>query len=179
MRPLNIWKKIKKPFGIGLTLIISIAVSFGGLHFSNGKAEPIFSEVLGAFMPLAVFNTGFSVLLFNYIDSISKDISSIDGNHSKIKSALISLSALKKEVVVTASLIVALLILEVTIKGVAESIDSKNIPFESFYWVLISIRFCAFVLAILAVSEQIRGLIVAIEYRNVIHAGKSSKNLEN
>jgi len=170
----KIWKRINKPVFVGLSILASIFVCFSSLHMSDGAAEIIFSEILGSFSALVIFGTTLSVALFNYIDNISKDISALDSESHKIEKALESLSSLKKEVVVNACLILGLLIIEFAAKGLAKSISPEKIPFESFNWAVISVRFSIFVLAIMAASEQIRGLLVAIEYRSVIHAGKSS-----
>ena len=168
------WIRIKKPIVVGFSLLLSILVCFLSLHISDGSAKIIFTEVLGSFSALVIFGTTLSVALFNYIDNISKDVSDIEADRNKIETALTGLSDLKKEVVINASLILSLLIVELAAKGLVKSIAPENIPFESFYWVVISVRFSIFVLAIMAASEQIRGLLVAIEYRNVIHAGKNS-----
>jgi hypothetical protein len=171
---LRAWKRIKKPILVGLVILMSIFICFLSLHLSDGSSEIIFAELLGSFSVLVIFGTTLSVALFNYIDNISKDISIVDAESTKIENALESLSVLKKEVIVNAGLILALLFIELAAKGLVKSIPPENIPFESFNWVVISVRFSFFVLAIMAASEQIRGLLVAIEYRGVIHVGKSS-----
>ena len=171
---LKIWKRSRKPLIVGFAISISIIVCFGSLHFTDGAAAPIFSEILASFNVLVIFGTSFSVLLFSYIDNISKDVSALNSNRDKIGVALSSLGEVKKEVVINTGLIIFLLILELAVKGLEQSMPPKKIPFESFGWVVLSGRFSIFVLAILAASEQIRGLLVAIEYRSVIHAGKSS-----
>lgn len=171
MQQSKIWKKLKKPLMVGFYIIASLVVCFASLYATDGGAEVIFSEILSAFSALAIFATA----LFNYVDNISKDVSSIQGDGDKISKALGGLSALKKEVIVNAGLILALLIMELALKGISKSISPDKIPFQSFYWVVFSLRFSFFTLAILAVSEQIRGFLVAIDYRDVIHAGKSSK----
>lgn len=170
----KIWRKIKKQVIVGAVLGLSMVFSFLSMHISEGKAESVFFEILSSFTVLTIFATTLSIALFNYIDGISKDISGIDADRSKIKNALLGLSALKKEVIINAGLIISLLIIDLTIKGISKSVPENIVPFDNFYWVIIAIRFSIFVLAILAVSEQIRGLLVAIEYRNVIHAGKIS-----
>lgn len=176
MQQSKIWKKIKKPLMVGFYIIASLIVCFASLHATDSVAAAIFSEVLSAFSALAIFATALSVALFNYVDNISKDLSAIDGDADKISTALTGLAALKKEVIVNAGLILALLIMELTLKGISKSISPDTIPFQNFYWVALSIRFSCFTLALLAISEQIRGLLVAIDYRNIIHAGKSSNN---
>ena len=170
----RIWKRTSKPLIVGFAISVSIIVCFASLHATDGAAAPIFSEILASFPALVIFGTTLSVALFNYIDNISKDVSALDSDSDKIGIALTSLGALKKEVVINAGLIIVLLVLELAAKGLEQSIPPKNIPFESFGWVVLSGRFSIFILAILAASEQIRGLLVAIEYRAVIHAGKSS-----
>ena len=170
----RIWKRTRKPLIVGFAISVSIIVCFASLHITDGGAAPIFSEILVSFPALVIFGTTLSVALFSYIDNISKDVSALDSDREKIGIALTSLGALKKEVVINAGLIICLLVLERAAKGLEQSIPPQNIPFESFGWVVLSGRFSIFVLAILAASEQIRGLLVAIEYRSVIHAGKSS-----
>lgn len=174
MQQSKIWKKIKKPFIVGFYIIASLAVCFSSLHATDGVVEAIFTEMLSAFSALTVFATALSVALFNYVDNISKDLFAVEGDADKISTALTRLSELKKEVIVNAGLILALLVTELTLKGISESISPDKIPFQSFYWAALSLRFSFFTLALLAVSEQIRGLLVAIDYRNVIHAGKNS-----
>jgi drug/metabolite transporter (DMT)-like permease len=174
MQQSKIWKKIKKPLLVGFYIVASLVVCFASLHATDGGAEEIFFEILSAFSALAIFATALSIALFNYIDNISKDLSAVQGDANKISKALGRLSVLKKEVIVNAGLILTLLVLELALKGVSKSISPDKTPFQSFYWVVFSLRFSFFTLAILAVSEQIRGLLVAIDYRNVIHAGKSS-----
>lgn len=170
----KIWEKIKKPLLVGFYIAASLAVCFVVLHATEGAAEVIFSEVLSAFSALAIFATALSVALFNYVDNISKDVSAVEGNADKISKALDGLAALKKEVIVNAGLILALLVMELALKGISKSTSPDKTPFEFFHWVVFSLRFSFFTLAILAVSEQIRGLLVAVDYRNVIHARKSS-----
>lgn len=170
----RIWKRTRKPLIVGFSISISIIFCFASLHFTNGAVAPIFSEILASFPALVIFGTTLSVALFNYIDNISKDVSALDGNRDKIGVALSSLGRLKKEVIINAGLIIFLLFLELAAKGLEKSISPRQIPFDSFGWVVLSGRFSIFVLAILAASEQIRGLLVAIEYRSLIHTGKSS-----
>jgi len=170
----RIWKRARKPLIVGFAISVSIIVCFASLHITDGGAAPIFSEILASFNVIVLVGTSFSVLLFSYIDNISKDVSALNSNTDKIGVALSSLGEVKKEVVINVGLIIGLLVLELAAKGLEQSIPPQNIPFESFGWVVLSGRFSIFVLAILAASEQIRGLLVAIEYRSVIHAGKSS-----
>jgi hypothetical protein len=170
------WARIRKPLIVGFFIAASIVICFFLLHLTGGAAEVVFKEVLGSFSAIAIFGTTLSVALFNYVDNISKDVGNLKGDKEKIKNALSGLSLLKKEVVVNAGFILALLVLELAVKGLMKSIPPSDIPFNGFYWVALSIRFSLFSLAVLAASEQIRGLLVAIEYRNLIHAGKSSNN---
>lgn len=170
---LKAWERIKKPVVVGLSIITSLFACFLILHVSDGAFEIILAELQRAFYPLVIVATTLSVVLFNYIDSISKDISVIDAEHLKVKIALESLSELKKEVIVNAVLIFVLLLIDLAATGITKFISPENIPFEYFDWVVMSARFSIFVLAIMAAVEQIRGLLVAIDYRSVIHAGKS------
>lgn len=171
----KIWTKVKKPLFLGSLICLSIILCFISLHFTQGTAEIVFSEVLETFNALTILGTTLSIALFNYVDNISKDVSELSANDGKINKALSELSALKREIILNAGLILVLFIIEKALSGVSNSVSIENAPFEIFHWVILSLRFTVFVLAIFAVSEQIRGLIVAIEYRNVIQLGKSSQ----
>jgi hypothetical protein len=171
----KIWTKLKKSLVVGFVIAISILVCFLSMHLSGGAAEMLFSEMLEAFSVLAIFGTTLSVALFNYIDSISKDVSALDADSEKVGEALTKLSELKKEVILNAGLILTLLVIELSTRGLGKSITLQSTSADTLNWFLISVRFSIFILAIMAASEQIRGLLVAIGYRNLIHTGKSYK----
>jgi len=142
------------------------------MHASDGRGASIFKEITSTFTVLTIFITTLSVALFNYIDNISKEIIEINADQNKINHATQSLTLLKKEVVANAVLIIALLVIQLTIKGISDSLQGEYTPFENFHLMTLSVRFTLFVLAIYAAIEQVRGFFVAIEYRNIIHNKK-------
>tara|TARA_R110001583_G_scaffold186478_1_gene347241 strand:+ start:2123 stop:2653 length:531 start_codon:yes stop_codon:yes gene_type:complete len=168
------WEKLRKPILIGAYIISSMVVCFLSLHFTDAATEVLFEEVLKAFPTLSLFGTTLSVALFTYVDNISKEISAIRASKKKLERALSELGSLKREVIINSVFIIALYILDLAAKGVVKAFAPDTAPFEFFFWMILSIRFSLFTLAVLAVSVQVRGLLVAIEYRNVIHSKKAS-----
>lgn len=164
MQPLKLLKRIKKPFLIGVYILSSLFLSFLTLHLTNGSAKQIFDDVLNHFYVLVVFMSAMSVAFFNNIDSITKDILAINVEPNKIETAVINLSLLKKEVIENAALIVILFFIELLIKG----IQTYYKPFDNFEWIMLSIRLSIFLLATLAVYQQIRGFITATKFRDTL-----------
>lgn len=170
----RIRNKIKKPSIIGLFIVVSFIVCFYSLHITGGKISPLFSETLKAFMILAGFGTTMSLFLITYADGISKELSTAKKDENKKAAAVEMLSELKKEVVVNACFIITLFIIELAAKGVSDSFQDKAIPFEGFEFTLLALRFVIFMVAILAVVDQIRGLLVAFKCKKIIHLNSNA-----
>lgn len=85
MQQSMIWKKIKKPFQVGIFIAVSFFLSFIALNFSEGIAGVVIEEIMGAFIVLITFTTALSIFLFNYVDGISKDVAGIEGEKEKIQ----------------------------------------------------------------------------------------------
>ena len=173
MQQSMLWKKIKKPFQVGLFIASSFFLSFVALHFSEGMLRAVIEEVMGAFIAVIAFTSSLSVLLFNYVDGISKDVAGIEEVKEKIQLAVNKLDALKHEIIETAVLMIVLLVIELALKGISSAfINEINDSNHLTEWVILSIRFTCFTLSLLAVSEQIKGLLVAIEFRSLLFKGK-------
>lgn len=173
MQQSMIWEKIKKPFQVGLYIAVSFCLSFIALDFSQGKVGAIIEEIMGAFIVLITITSALSFVLFNYVDGISKDVSGIEGTKEKIQLAIDRLDDLKHEIIETVVLIFALLVLELALKGILSAfIDKINDSNHLIEWVTLSIRFTCFNLAMLAVSEQVKGLLVAIRFRSLLFREK-------
>jgi hypothetical protein len=173
MQQSMIWKKIKKPFQVGLFIAASFFLSFFALHFSEGMLRAVMEEIMGAFIAVIAFTSTLSVLLFNYVDGISKDVAGIEGVKEKIQLAISRLDALKREIIETAVLLIVLLVIELAFKGISSTFIGKiNDSTHLIEWAILSVRFTCFTLAILAVWEQVKGLLVAIEFRSLLFKGK-------
>ena len=173
MQQSMIWKKIKKQFQVGLFIAASFFLSFVALHFSEGMLRAIIEEVMGAFIAVIACTSTLSVLLFNYVDGISKDVAGIEGIKEKIQLAINRLDALKREIIETAVLLIVLLVIELALKGISSAlINNINDSNHLIEWVILSIRFTCFTLSLLAASEQVNGLLVAIEFRSLLFTGK-------
>lgn len=168
----KIWERIKKPALVFFGLAVFMIIPFSVLHYTGGAAKLIFTEILRAFPTAAIFTTTLSMALFSYIDNISKDLLNTKGSADKIQIAIDSLAELKREVIANAALMICLLIIELSIKGLHESLLGSSS--EEIKWLVLSARFSLFLLALWAAAEQVRGLLVAIDYRSVLHRGESS-----
>jgi uncharacterized protein (DUF983 family) len=70
---------------------------------------------------------------------------------------------------------IVLLVFELAFKGISSAFIGKiNDSNHLIEWMILSIRFTCFTLAILAVREQVKGLLVAIEFRSLLFKGKKS-----
>ncbi|RTL18097.1 MAG: hypothetical protein EKK55_21630, partial [Rhodocyclaceae bacterium] len=104
-----------------LLLGLSSAACYGVLKLTNGSAAPVFEEILTAFLVVAMLLSAMSVAMFTYLDNIAKDLTELrnEVNRSNYTVAHEKLTDLKREVLYNGALIVFLLILERSTKGVA------------------------------------------------------------
>ncbi len=92
------------------------------------------------------------------------------GNRGKPTDTQEKLTLLKREVLYNGALIVCLLILERSIKGVAAYLTTE-LPPQSAALILevsIPLRVALFVASLWAATTQLKGLLVAAEFRDVI-----------
>ena len=155
------------------TLAFSAALLF--TYYAKSLAETIFQELLSAFVVLTLITGSLSYVLYEYIDSVSKDVAS-DGknkNKSNYNAVIESLTELKKEILVNAFAVVFLLVLERIANGF--SLIFPVIDTEPFNWpwaCAISVRFACFWLSVVIAAIQFRGFIIANDYRTIISRGK-------
>ena len=152
-----------------VTVTFSICISL--LWISDGSASPIFEEILSTFNVIATLLATLSVVMFNYIENISKDLGEIrkDVKRTEFCVVIDALSSLKREILLNGGLIVTLLILEKTIKGLSLYLFSY-IPegkLALFLYFILSLRFSFFCVSVFAASIQLKGFITAIEYRDI------------
>ena len=158
-------------FKLLLLLSISSAACFGVLRLTNGSAASVFEEILTAFLVVAMLLSAMSVAMFTYFDNIAKDLTEL---RNEVKRASYSvahekLTLLKREVLYNGALIVFLLILERSTKGVAGYLTTQ-LPQNASLIVEISVplRMAFFVTSVWAASAQLNGFLVAAEFRDVI-----------
>ncbi len=112
-----------------------------------------------------------SVAMFTYLDNIAKDLTELrnEVNRSNYTVAHEKLTDLKREVLYNGALIVFLLILERSTKGVAGFLTTQ-LPQNASLIVEITVplRVALFVTSVWAASVQLKGFLVAAEFRDVI-----------
>ena len=154
-----------------LLLGLSSAACYGVLKLTNGSAAPVFEEILTAFLVVAMLLSAMSVAMFTYLDNIAKDLTELrnEVNRSKYTVAHEKLTDLKREVLYNGALIVFLLILERSTKGVAGFLTTQ-LPQNASLIVEITVplRVALFVTSVWAASVQLKGFLVAAEFRDVI-----------
>ena len=154
-----------------LLLSMSAAACFGVLRLTNGSAAPAFEEILTVFFVLATLLPAMSIAMFAYLDNIAKDLTELrsEVNRPDYLVAHEKVTVLKREVIYNGALIFFLLILERSIKGVAGYLTtqlSQNAPV--IVEVSVPLRVVLFVTAVWAASAQLKGFLVALEFRDVI-----------
>ena len=154
-----------------LLLGLSSAACYGVLRLTNGSAAPVFEEILTAFLVVAMLLSAMSVAMFTYLDNIAKDLTELrnEVNRSNYTVAHEKLTDLKREVLYNGALIVFLLILERSTKGVAGFLTTQ-LPQNASLIVEITVplRVALFVTSVWAASVQLKGFLVAAEFRDVI-----------
>ncbi len=154
-----------------LLLGLSSAACYGVLKLTNGSAAPVFEEILTAFLVVAMLLSAMSVAMFTYLDNIAKDLTELrnEVNRSNYTVAHEKLTDLKREVLYNGALIVFLLILERSTKGVAGFLTTQ-LPQNASLIVEITVplRVALFVTSVWAASVQLKGFLVAAEFRDVI-----------
>ena len=142
------------------------------LKLSNGSAVVVFEEILTAFLVIAMLLSAMSVALFTYLDNISKDLTEVRNEVERPQYIIVheNLSALKREVLHNGALIVFLFLLERSTKGVSSYLVSQLPKPDTALIVNISVslRIALFVASVWAASIQLRGFLVAIEFRDII-----------
>jgi hypothetical protein len=143
------------------------------MHFSNGKIERLFLSFIENLPSITLVSIPFSIFVFNYVDNITKDAAAAAGNHPKLSTLLEALTSFKREVVVTAILIIGLLFTDYLIANIASAYSPQDAPFENFSWVATSVRTCVFTLSTLAITDQVLALLQAVDYRKMIPSSTS------
>ncbi len=113
-----------------------------------------------------------SVAMFTYLDNIAKDLTELrnEVNRPNYSIAQEKLTALKREVLYNGALIVCLLIFERSVKGVASYLLAQ-LPQQNAVLILevsVPLRIAMFVASIWAATTQLKGFLVAAEFRDVI-----------
>ncbi len=158
-----------------LIFILAFSCALLIAYYAEGMAEPIFKELLSAFIVLTLITGTISYALYSYVDGIAKDISADKkvNSDSRFNSAITKLSELKKEILVNAFAVVILLIIERVTHGV--SLVFPITEEQSFNWVwafCISIRVSCFASSVAIAVVQFQGFIHANEFREVISRAK-------
>lgn len=158
-----------------LIFTLAFAMALLVTYHAHSLAAPVFQELLSAFVVLTTITGTLSYALYAYVEGVAKDVAA-DKNirsHSAYNFAIDSLSRLKKEILVNAFAVVALLVLERVSHGYSLLFPLTGAaPFNWNWAFAISIRVACFVLSVYVASIQFRGFIIANEFRAVISRAK-------
>jgi hypothetical protein len=132
----------------------------------------VFDELLSAFLVIAMVLVTMSVALFNYVDNTTKDLSDVrkEVDRQKLDMVLDKLAALKREVLLNGGLIASLFVLERLTKGVAAYLVA-NLSIEQHQLVSdisTSLRVAFFGISLVAASIQLKGFLLAADFREHI-----------
>jgi hypothetical protein len=155
-----------------LILGIAFAICYGLLAISNGVAATVFDEILTAFLVIAMLLSAMSIAMFTYLDNISKELTELRNEVTK-PAYLVAhqrLSDLKKEVLYNGGLIVGLLLLERSIKGVSMYLMFHLSADQATHvaYISMSLRVALFAISVWAATTQLKGFLVAVEFREII-----------
>lgn len=162
---------------IRFVLIFMFAFSTALLitYYAEDLAEPIFQELLSAFIVLTMITGTLSYALYAYVEGVAKDVAADEKkkDHASYGAVIESLSSLKKEILVNAFAVVGLLVFERVTHGFSLLFPiSQTDPFNWHWATAISIRVGCFLLSAYVAAIQFWGFIVANEYRAIISRSK-------
>lgn len=159
---------------VKLLLVLSLpgAVCFGILKLTDRSAAPVFEEILTAFLVVAMLLSAMSVAMFTYLDNIAKDLTELRNEVSRPDYGIAQekLTLLKREVLYNGALIVCLLIFERSVKGVAAYLVSQlqSPHSELILDIALPLRIALFFASLWAATTQLKGFLVAAEFRDLI-----------
>lgn len=142
------------------------------VYFAGEQASTIVEDLLSASLLILSAITAMSFGLFTYVDNMAKELTDLrnEVSRSRYKRAQALLSSLKREVLFNVALIVVLALCERLIKSSGAFVEHERLV--SNIWltktICISLRFACFTTAICAALVQLRGFVVAVEYREII-----------
>jgi hypothetical protein len=154
-----------------LVFVLSFSAALALAYYWGAALAPVIAEVLGAFVVLAITTGTMSYALYAHVDGISKDVAAEKENlpFEPYSNALGKLENLKREVLVNAVLILALLLFERLLLGITNRFHSDNgEPFSWTWAALISLRVACFLTSMTAAAIQFQGFIIANRFRSVI-----------
>lgn len=157
-------------------MIPSFGIGYALLYASLGSAAVVFDETLSAFPYAASLLSALSWVLFAHLDNIAKDLTDVrqDVDRSAYQYAHKKLGELKREVISNGALFIFLLIFSSIIKGLATHLIARlaTDQGEMLQYFSLSLRMSLFVVLIWAAITQIKGFVIAIEYREIIAANR-------
>lgn len=160
--------------GIKLLAIVFLAYffSYGLIYFGGERVAIVFDDLLSAFLMVLTVICAMSFLMFTYVDNTAKDLTDLrsDVDREKYVKVHICLSDLKREILLNIAFIVAIFLIEKSIKSFVLYAESEHLFANE--WLLktvgISIRFAFFSVAVWSSFTQFLGFVIAVEYRELI-----------
>lgn len=148
------------------------SVAYLLLRATAGAVSVVFDEALSAFLVVATLLVTMSVALYNYIDNTIKDLSDVrnEVNRKKLGVVLDKTATLKREVLLNGGMIAFLFILERVTKGISSYLIME-MPIETHRGIsdiATSLRFAFFVVSLAAAIIQMKGFVLAADFREHI-----------
>lgn len=158
-----------------LVFLLAFSLALLVAYYAASLALPIFQELLSAIVPLTVITGTLSYALYSYVEGVLKDVSSDE----KVKEfdcftvTIQALTSLKKEILVNAFAVIALLLIERVAHGLSLIFPvTEEKPFNWYWAISISVRVACFASSAVVAAVQFRGFIIANDYRAVISGAK-------
>ena len=158
-----------------LVFLLAFSLALLVAYYATSLALPIFQELLAAIVPLTVVTGTLSYALYSYVESVLKDVSSdekvkgLEGFGATIQ----TLTSLKREILVNAFAVIALLLIERFAHGLSLIFPvTENEPFNWYWAIAISVRVACFASSAVVAAVQFRGFLIANDYRAVISRAK-------
>lgn len=142
---------------------------------TGGEIAPVFDGLVAAFFTFVAVVASLSFVLYSHIDTVMKDIAleKIRFQASKYNAVMVNLSNLKREVLINAAAVMALLLIERLVYGLSLiSSPGQGSPFTYVWASLVSMRVACFAMTVLAAAVQFRGFLTCNQYRLIISQRK-------
>ncbi|MBJ7312598.1 hypothetical protein ACFOLJ_01055 [Rugamonas sp. CCM 8940] len=161
-----------------LLVIILIAYWFCylSLYLLSGPVFTFFDDMLSASIVIISVMLAISFGMFTYVDNMAKELTDLrnDVNREKYIIAHGKIDSLKREILLNAGLVLILCLLERVAKSAAGYflvLATKNQMWLQST-IFTSIRFSFFCTSIWIIISQLRGFVVAVEYRTLIASNR-------
>ncbi len=153
-----------------ITIFAIVAgLAFGALSWSGGRAHLFLDQPIAIVVAISVLVGALSMAFHAFIDGVVKDLpeKAKIQDEKKRADAIEALSALRREVVENAMLVLVMLVLYATLSG-SRGLISAYFDIAWLDWALLSFQFACLVVIIFGAVVQFLGFRVATTLRDVL-----------